>query len=201
MYIETTDELRELYDFPKGRAKAKVLNELEEHSQKFIQLSPFVVMATRSSIGTLDSSPRGGEAGFIKVFSNTRILIPDSRGNNRLDSLTNIVETGYCGCLFLVPGVDETLRINGTARISTAAQYLAIFANQANPPKSCIELTVQEVFLHCAKALMRSELWSAESRINRSLLPTMGRMLNDQLDLSDEPESQENMIERYRQDL
>lgn len=201
MYIESEEALRALYGFPKGRAKDKLLSALEKHSINFIERSPFVTVSTYSDSGKADCSPRGGAPGFIKVFDSTCIVIPDSKGNNRLDSLVNILQTGSLGCLFLIPGVDETLRVNGTARLSTDAKYLSLFSSERNPPKTCIELTVQEVFLHCAKALMRSNLWSPESRIDRSSLPTMGAMLNDQLSVNDAVESQEEMVKRYRQDL
>ena len=201
MYIETANNLRELYGFPVGRAKEKVLGELEEHSIRFIRHSPFVVIASRASTGSLDCSPRGGKPGFVKVRDEKRVLIPDSKGNNRLDSLINIVETGYCGCLFLIPGVDETLRLNGSAKISVNAAHLALFADEKNPPKSCIELNIEEVFLHCAKSLMRSKLWAIESQVERTVLPTIGKMLSDQLGLNEEPESQDDMIARYMRDL
>lgn len=201
MYIESEEQLRALYGYPKGRARDKLLHELEQHSIHFIERSPFMLVSTHGASGRADCSPRGGPPGFVKVISPGRLLIPDSKGNNRLDSLVNILETGHIGCLFLIPGVDETLRINGVARISTDASYLSRFAGERNPPKTCIELEVQEVFLHCAKALMRSELWSPESRVDRSSLPTMGQMLNDQLAITEATESQEAMVRRYQNDL
>lgn len=139
--------------------------------------------------------------GLLKLSTISCVIIPDGKGNNRLDSLVNIIETGDIGCLFLIPGVDETLRVNGSARISTSAEYLSLFANDRNPPKTCIEIIIKEVFLHCAKALMRSELWSQKSHLNRSLLPSMGEMINDQISITDRPESQENMVARYKNDL
>ncbi len=201
MHITSEEQLREIYGDPKGRAKDKQLSCLERHSINYIQHSPFVTIATRAKTGLMDCSPRGGEPGFVKIINETCIVFPDSKGNRRLDSLTNIVETGDMGCLFLIPGIDETLRVNGVARISTDAKYLGLFLNEQNPPKTCIELTITEVFLHCAKALMRSELWSAESQVERSLLPTMGKMVNDQLCIKDTPESQKEMLARYAHDL
>ena len=197
-YIESESALRELYGFAKGRAKDKQLAALEKHSINFIKHSPFVTLSTYSQSGTVDCSPRGGAPGFIKVVNDTCLIIPDAKGNNRLDSLVNIVETGNVGCLFLIPGVDETLRVNGKARISTDPNYLAYFEDERNPPKTCIEIQLTEVFLHCAKALMRSELWSEEAKIERSQLPTMGRMMHDQLKIDEEPESQEAMVARYK---
>lgn len=201
MYIQSEEKLRELYGFPKGRTKAKQLSRLEKHSRNFITLSPFILVSTYNQTGGLDCSPRGGPAGFVLELRDDCLLIPDSKGNNRLDSLVNIVETGKIGCLFLIPGVDETLRINGEAKISVSPYHLSRFADWKNPPKSCIEVEIKEVFLHCAKALMRSKLWEQDSQIDRSELPTMGRMINDQLSVEDEPESQEQMVARYRKDL
>ncbi|WP_193164862.1 pyridoxamine 5'-phosphate oxidase family protein [Microbulbifer hainanensis] len=201
MYIESEENLRELYGFPKGRAKDKQLNALEKHAINFIEHSPFALISTYGKSGLADCSPRGGSPGFAKVINPGCIVIPDAKGNNRLDSLINIIHTGNIGCLFLIPGVDETLRINGVARISTDSNHLSLFTPERNPPKTCIELTVKEVFLHCAKALMRSKLWDPECRITRSSFPTMGAMINDQLALNEVPESQEDMIERYKNEL
>ena len=201
MYIDSVEALRELYGFAKGRAKDKQLSELEKHSINFVELSPFMVMSTFDKTGSVDCSPRGGSRGFIKILDNKTIIIPDAKGNNRLDSLCNIVETGRVACLFLIPGVDETLRINADAKISIDAERLELFSAERHAPKSCIELNIKEVFLHCAKALMRSQLWSAEAQVLRSSLPSMGAMINDQLSLSEPAESQDDMVARYERDL
>ncbi|MBJ7537321.1 pyridoxamine 5'-phosphate oxidase family protein [Marinomonas transparens] len=201
MYIQSETDLRALLGFPKDRAKNKQLDELEKHSIHFIRLSPFLTLSSHDASGHVDCSPRGGKPGFVKVINNKCILIPESKGNNRLDSLLNLLATGNIGCLFLIPGVDETLRINGTARISTSTEHLALFTEERNPPKVCIEITITEVFLHCAKSLMRSELWSIDSQIERSSLPTMGIMINEQLAVTDIPESQNEMLKRYKKDL
>ena len=201
MYIQSETQLRDIYGYAKGRAKDKQLPSLERHSLYFIENSPFVVISTHGKSGLVDCSPRGGEPGFVKVLSEKHIIVPDGKGNNRLDSLVNIVETEHIGCLFLIPGIDETLRVNGLARISTEEEHLNLFSNLRHPPKTCIEITVKEVFLHCAKALMRSELWSSKYKIDRSEFPTMGNMINDQLSVKDIPESQEDMVARYKLDL
>jgi len=201
MYIESEVQLRDIYGHAKGRAKDKQLNALEKHSINFIEHSPFLTISTHSSAGLVDCSPRGGAPGFVKVLNKNTILLPEAKGNNRLDSLCNIIETGNIGCLFLIPGIDETLRLNGTARISTSADYLALFSDERNPPKACIELAITEVFLHCAKAFMRAKLWSESSKIQRPDFPTMGAMINDQLCISAVAEKHEDMVERYRKDL
>ena len=201
MYIESEQQLRELYGFAKGRAKDKQLASLEKHSRHFIETSPFMLISTYGKTGAVDCSPRGGKSGFVKIVNNNCLVIPDAKGNNRLDSLVNIIESKSIGCLFLIPGVDETLRVNGTAKISTSTDYLAMFSEEKNPPKACIEITIQEVFMHCAKALMRSALWSPEAQIERSTFPTMGVMINDQLSITAPAETHEDMVARYIKDL
>ena len=201
MTITNEEELRELYGWPKGRAKSKVLNQLEKHSKNFVSHSPFFVMSTYNQAGQSDASPRGGKPGFVKVIDHYSLLIPDAKGNNRVDSLVNIIETGQVGCLFLIPGIDETLRINGTATITTNPAYLDLFSDENHPPKACIKILIKEVFLHCAKALMRSELWSDTHRLDRPGFPTMGTMLKEQLGTNAPTESQEEMLKRYSKDL
>lgn len=201
MSIKDTAELHALYDPPSGRAKNKDLHALEKHAINFIKTSPFLVMSTSDVDGKMDASPRGGHPGFVKVLNENEIVIPDSKGNNRVDSMSNIIETGRVGLLFLIPGVDETLRLNGSAIISTDDDLLKLFPNEKISPKSCIVIKVEEVFLHCAKALMRSKLWHDDYKIERKSFPTMGRMLKDQLGDTKEPESQEEMVKRYQQDL
>ena len=201
MIITNKEELRTLYGWPRGRAKDKVLSQLEKHSKNFILHSPFFVMSTYDHAGRSDASPRGGQPGFVEVLDDQTLLIPDAKGNNRVDSLMNIVETKSIGCLFLIPGIDETLRINGTAVISTKEEYINRFQEEKNPPKTCIVITIHEVFLHCAKALMRSELWQDTHRQERPGFPTMGRMLNDQLSIDAPVEPQEEMVKRYSEDL
>jgi len=201
MYIESAAQLRALYGHPKWLAKDKQLDALEGHSINFIAHSPLVIISSRSKTGSADCSPRGGEPRFVEVLSQNCLLLLDGKGNNRLDSLVNIVETGDVGCLFLIPSMDETLRVNGVARISTAAEHLSLFADYANPPKSCIEVSIKKVFLHCAKALMRSQRWAVSSKIGRGTFPSIGKMINDQLSLKQPVESQADMLLRYQQDL
>ncbi|MDB2657567.1 pyridoxamine 5'-phosphate oxidase family protein [Crocinitomicaceae bacterium] len=199
--ITSIDALRALYDQPKGRALKKVLPALEEHSRHFIASSPFVLISTYNSDGKMDVSPRGGGPGFVEILNNSTLLIPDYKGNNRLDSLTNIIETGRIGTVFLIPGIDETLGINGSAKLSASPSLLAHFTQEFKVPTSCIVVEIEEVFLHCAKALMRSQLWNANAKINSEDFPTMGKMLNDQIGNSGVPESRTEMIERYKKDL
>jgi PPOX class probable FMN-dependent enzyme len=199
-YIESVEELRRHFAEPSERAVGKQLARLDVHCRAFIQLSPFVVVASGSA-GRLDASPRGGSPGFVKVVDDATLWIPDAPGNNRLDSLANVVASGRAGLLFLVPGVDETLRVNGAARVSVDPGKLAHFASDGRLPRVLLEIAVEEAFLHCAKALMRSRLWSDEARQERAVLPTMGRMLADQLGTPGPVETQAQMLARYERDL
>lgn len=193
--------LRELYAAANERALAKQLHHLDIHCQRFVGLSPFVVIASDGGALQLDASPRGGEPGFVKVYDEKTLLIPDAHGNNLLDTLTNILATGKVGLLFLVPGVDETLRINGTARLRDEDAYLQIFSAEKRPPKLVIEVSVAEAFLHCGKAMMRSKLWSSEAKVERSILPSMGQMLKDQIGSTAPAETQQEMVAKYAKDL
>lgn len=201
MKIKDTSQLREIYGFPSGRAKDKVFSKLDKHAINFIEKAPFLVLSSSNVNGDLDASPRGGLPGFVKVLNEKELIIPDAKGNNRIDSLTNIVETGRVGILFLIPGVDETLRVNGSAYITTDSKYLECFPLEQNTPKSFIIIEVKEMFLHCAKAFMRSKLWHKDALIDRKTFPTMGKMLKDQLQSNDALESQEDMVKRYQKDL
>jgi uncharacterized protein len=199
--IESISQLRALYAPAKERSLKKQLNQLEVHCRNFIALSPMVVLSSSGANGAMDASPRGGAAGFVKVTNSHTILIPDASGNNRLDTLENIVSTGKLGMLFLVPGVDETLRANGVARLSTSPALLKLFEHEKKPPKLVIEVQVREVFLHCAKALMRSRLWDASLHVERSVMPSMGEMMKSQIGSDGTAETQEEMLARYAADL
>jgi uncharacterized protein len=200
--ITTRAQLRTLYASAKERSVRKQIDHLDVHCQRFIGLAPLVVLAS-SSAGAqmLDASPRGGEPGFVKVQGAHTLLLPDSPGNNRLDTLENILDTGRIGLLFLVPGVDETLRVNGSAELTTDPAALALFADTRRPPKLVIRVTVAEAYLHCAKALMRSALWNPANHIDRATLPSMGEMMKDQIGGDVPAETQAEMLARYAQDL
>ena len=201
MIIDTIEHLRGLYAAPRERALKKQIAVLDMHCRRFIELSPFAVVASTSAALTMDASPRGGAPGFIKALDERTLLIPDAPGNNRLDTLENIIATGRLGLLFMIPGVDETLRVNGSARLSCAAEHLQVFAGEKRLPKLVIEVTVDEAYLHCAKALMRSSLWQASAQVSRSVLPTMGQMINDQTGIQVPAETREEMLARYAPDL
>ena len=200
MDITDAQALSALYPEPRERALKKQLTPIDVHARRFIELSPFVVLASAGAAG-VDASPRGGAPGFVRVLDARTLWIPDSPGNNRLDSLRNIVERGDVGLLFLIPGVDETLRINGRATLTTDPDTLARCADAKRTPKLVIRVDVREVYLHCAKAFMRSKLWASDSRVPRDTLPTMGQMLSDQTGIAIAPETQEEMARRYAPDL
>ena len=201
MPIQTLAELRALYAAPTERALKKQLSALDGHCQRFIALSPFVVMSTAGPTGALDASPRGGAPGFIRVPDAHTLLIPDAPGNNRLDSLDNIIASGQIGLIFLIPGVDETLRVNGSAVLSTDPDDIARCTDERRVPKLVIRVQVRDAYLHCAKALMRSRLWSPDSKIARSALPTSGEMLADHTGIHTPLETQAQMAARYAPDL
>ena len=193
--------LRQRYAAPQARALRKELTALDVHCRHFIALSPFVVLSTSDAAHNLDASPRGGAPGFVQVADAHTLLLPDAPGNNRLDSLQNILATGKLGLLFLIPGVDETLRVNGQAVLSTAPADIVACTDVRRAPKLVLRLTVQAAYLHCAKALMRSRLWDPDTRLDRGVLPTMGQMIGDQTGLQLAPESQDDTTRRYAPDL
>lgn len=199
--LDSRAALRALYAEAKPRAVRKQLDRLDVHCRSFIALTPFAVLATRGAAGTMDASPRGGDPGFIKIVDAHTLLIPDAPGNNRLDSFENIVDTGSVGLLCLIPGVDETLRINGSGVLSTDAADLELCADARRTPKVAIRVTVREAYLHCAKALMRSKLWAPEMRVERSVLPSAGRMISDQTGIAVPDETQEELARRYAPEL
>lgn len=199
--IDSKEKLRAAYPPAKERSLKKEIRHLDRHCLRFVELSPFVVLSSGSAEHRYDASPRGGPPGFVKAPDSTTLLIPDAPGNNRLDTLENILATGRIGLLFLVPGVDETLRVNGRARLADDPALLESFRNEKRAPKLVIEVKAEAVYLHCAKALMRSRLWDARLQVKRSALPSMGQMLADQIGEPAPAESQEQMLERYRQDL
>lgn len=198
--IETLDQLRAIYNQPSETAVRKQLTTLDIHCQHFLALSPFVVLATNGVNGS-NATPRGGPRGFVLSRDDHTLLIPDWPGNNRLDSLTSILENSQVGLLFLVPGVNETLRVNGIAEIRTDAELLERFRTHGRIPLTVLVVEVKEVYLHCAKAFLRADLWNEEAKVDRSLLPSLGEMLKDQLQLSNPPESQQAMETRYKNKL
>ena len=195
-----TDEasLRAMHHQPMSRATDKVLRALDEHCLRIISLSPMCMVATQGPNGA-DVSPRGDPAGFVRVLDERTLLLPDRVGNNRLDGMTNLLVNPRIGLLFLVPGMNETLRINGTARITDDARLLGPSVVNNRVPKVGLVVAVEEAFLHCSKALVRSALWDSARHIERASLPSYAEMLLDHVkDLTpDENERQtREMAER-----
>jgi len=201
MNIQSRDALRQLYAQPQERAVKKQIAALDRHCRDFIALSPFVILSTCNERYELDASPRGGAPGFVKVAPEGDLLIPDAPGNNRLDSLENILATQKAGLLFLIPGFDETLRVNGDATLSAAPDDIAACTNERRTPKLVVRVAVRAAYLHCAKAFLRSRLWSEASKVDRSVLPTVGQMISEQTGVHVPPESKEDMERRYAPDL
>jgi len=172
--------LRELYPQPKGLAILKQLDRLDGHCRNFIAHSPLVVVgSTRAGRGT-DVSPRGDAPGFARVLDDHTIAIADRPGNNRLDTMSNIVTDAEVGLLFFIPGIDETLRVNGTARLTREPELLAAAAVDGREPRLVILVAVREAFLHCGKALKRARLWHDDYRVERKSFPSLGRMIVEQ---------------------
>jgi PPOX class probable FMN-dependent enzyme len=199
-HITDLEALRALYGPVGKRSALKQLDRLDVHCRRFVERSPFVLLSTTGADGLGDVTPRGDAPGFVAVEDDRTLLIPDRPGNNRLDSLTNILERPGVGLLFLVPGVDETLRVNGTAEIHADPGLLSRFTVDGKAPRTVLRIAVREAYLHCAKAFMRSRLWDPAARIDRGTLPSMGEMLRDQLNLA-EGESQAEMLRRYEATL
>jgi PPOX class probable FMN-dependent enzyme len=199
--IRTQEELRTLYAAPTPRVLRKEVHAIDRHIERFIALSPFLVVASGDDQLHLDASPRGGAPGFVQVQDAQTLLIPDAPGNNRLDTLQNILATSQVALLFFIPGVDEMLRIHGTAILRTDPDLLERFAKESRPPKLVIEVKVRGAYMHCAKAMMRSRLWSADSQVDRAQLPSMGEIIKDHAQLEGPVESQEEMLRRYAADL
>lgn len=174
--IETIAHLEAIYGEPAALAIVKETDYVTPHYAQFIAAAPFVTLATSGPEG-LDCSPRGDVAGFVRLADERTLMMPDRRGNNRVDSLRNIVRDPRVGLLFMVPGSGSTLRVNGMAHLSVEADLLASFAMDGKAPRSVIVIRTQAVYFQCARAIVRSKLWSDEARVDPASLPTPGDVL------------------------
>jgi PPOX class probable FMN-dependent enzyme len=181
--VRTVEELTGIVGTPSAVALKKELQSLDDHMRRFIAHSPFVVIGTWSADGRGDASPRGDAPGFVKVVDERTLLIPDRPGNRRVDSLRNILQTGGIGLLFLVPGVGETLRVNGRAIIIRDEEWLTQLSAEGKRPLLAVAVEVRECFLQCAKALIRSKLWEPHQPPDLQALPCAAQMLVDQVQL------------------
>jgi len=178
--VGTQDELRELVGQPSEVAVRKQLSALDAHCTAYIARSPFLLLGTASASGTCDVSPKGDSPGFVQVLDERTLVIPDRPGNRRIDSLSNIMDNSRVGLLFLIPGVEETLRVNGRAVISRAPDLLDRTAMNGKRPLLAIVVQVEEAFLHCARSFKRAGLWDPEHRTQRAELPSLAAMIMDQ---------------------
>jgi len=193
-----SSSLRECYPEPSERAVLKTQRALDVHMKRFVALSPFVCLGSSSEDGA-DVTPRGDQPGFVHVLDDATLLIPDWPGNNRLDTLMNIEANPQVGLLFLIPGFNESLRVNGTAEVSLDAALIERWTVNGKHPRSVVRVTVREAFLHCGKAIIRSKLWDESSRVDRSALPPYGQMLKDEIDVRDSAEEiQASVEDAYR---
>jgi PPOX class probable FMN-dependent enzyme len=179
--VTSKEELRGIMGYPNERAVKKQQAALDPHCRNFIARSPFLLLATTSASGACDVSPKGDAPGFVTVLDDNTIAIPDRRGNKRLDGLTNILDNPHAGTIFLIPGVGETLRVNGSARIVQDEWLLERMAVQGSRPQVAIVISVEECFLHCPKAFLRSDLWNPQHFADKGEFPTIARVVTDQI--------------------
>jgi uncharacterized protein len=187
--------LRELVGTPSERAVKKQLAALDRHCRAFIERSPFVLLGTSGTDGRCDVSPKGDRPGFVHILDDHTLVIPDRPGNRRVDSLQNILGNPYVGLLFMIPGMDETLRVNGTAELVRDEELLVSLAVDGKRPLLGIVVHIEETFLHCARSFLRAQLWDPEHYMPRDQLPSLARMITDQTRPADEDEAEhENFI-------
>jgi PPOX class probable FMN-dependent enzyme len=199
--LKDADSVRTHYGEPSHIAKAKQLDRLDQHCKAFIELSRFVVVATVDAGGRVDASPRGDAPGFVAVLNERTLLIPDRTGNRRADTTINVTTNPRVGLLFMVPGIDETLRVNGSARVTIDPAVLMPLAVGGRAPVSGLLVTTEEVFFHCGKPLIRSDLWNPDRRVARGCFPSLGRILADQITGGKAEEYERRIEEQYRTGL
>ena len=193
--------LRDTYPPPLERALLKSQTQLDGHMKAFIALSPFLCLGTSNARGA-DVTPRGDRPGFVQVPDDHTVLIPDWPGNNRLDALSNVLDNPAVALLFFVPGMLETLRINGNAQVSLDDALIARWDVDGKRPRSVLRVAVSEAFMHCGKALIRAKLWAPDAQIDRRALPSYGQMLKDQTRLPQTAEEiQQSLEEGYAKRL
>lgn len=192
-----------LYQQPHKLTVAKDIGVIDKHGRRFIELSPFVALASVGPSGAVDVSPRGGGPGFVRVAEDGKSLVmPDRPGNNRLDSLRNITGgSGEVGLMFMIPGVDDIYRVNGPASLIVDDELAKTFEEFGKLPKSLLRIEVREAYLHCPKALMRADLWGDSHKIDRATLPSLSEMVMDQLGLGKPEVTHEQQVESLKQTL
>lgn len=199
--IEDPRRLREIYGPPSERAVKKQQSRFDRHSRAFIARSPFLVIASSDPAGRCDASPKGDAPGFVRVLDDTTLLIPDRLGNNRTDTLGNLLARSGVGLVFFVPGVNETLRVNGRARVTIDPELLEPLAVNGKAPRSAVVVAAEEIYFHCGKALIRSDLWNPDKHIARGDFPSLGRILADQIGGINVEEAERATAESYKNRL
>ncbi|CAG0957182.1 MAG: pyridoxamine 5'-phosphate oxidase family protein [Rhizobiaceae bacterium] len=201
-FITTRERLRSIYKAPGTAAVRKELRRLDSHCRNFIGRSPFVLIGSSDGEGNADVTPKGDRPGFALTIDDATIAIPDRPGNNRLDTLENILVNPAVGLLFLIPGMNETLRVNGHARLTSDAELCERLSVDGKKPQCAIVVSVRAAYLHCAKAFLRSALWEPSTWIDRATMPTLGQMLKDQLELPEPSEKTDEWLETsYRKSM
>ena len=196
--VKTHEDLRAHFGKVSPLAEKKVLHHLDRFCRDFIALSPFLVLASSDGKGNADASPRGDAPGFVAVLDEKTLLIPDRRGNNRVDTFSNILNSPGVGLIFFVPGINETLRINGKAEVTQDAELLGPLVAQNVTPAIGLKIRVEEAYFHCGKALMRSKLWNVEAQVARMSFPTLGRIIAEQTAAIGVEEAEKSLEEGYR---
>ena len=198
----TLDDLDRIYGQPKPMTKAKSLDHIDKYGRQFLALSPFCVISAADAEGNMDVSPRGGEPGFVHVEDDHTLMLPDRPGNNRLDTLRNLVGgNGRIGMMFLIPGFDDLYRVNGRAGMTDDPALLDRFVEFGRIPRAIVRIEVEEAFLHCPKAIMRARLWEGEAQVERSTMPSLAEMIMDQLDLGQPTVDEATIVEGYKKQL
>lgn len=174
--ISDIESLEKIYGTPAAASVKKEITYLHPHYRKFIEASPFVILATSGNEG-LDVSPRGDPSGFVSVIDEKTLILPDRRGNNRIDSLRNIISDPRVALIFLIPGIGETLRVNGQAKILIDPALLEKHAMDGKLPRSVLQVHVESVFFQCSRAVLRSKLWDSDNQLDRKALPSLGTIL------------------------
>ena len=201
-FIDSLTDLRAIYGTVSEIARKKQMTQLDAHARNFLSKSPFVVIGSQDGAGLGDATPKGDAPGFTLVLDDRTIAIPDRPGNNRVDTWENVVRNPAVGLLFLIPGMQETLRINGRGRLTVDAELCARLAMNGRPAKAALVVETDEVYMHCAKAFMRSNLWKPETWPDRDEMPTFGEIIRDQVQLADSAEAiDQRLAEGYQKTM
>lgn len=194
--LTSVEELRTHFGAVHELAVKKEMQSLDKHARHFISLSPFLCMATFAKDGMADNTPRGDAPGFVSVLDDEHLIIPERPGNNRLDSLSNLIENPAIGLIFLLPGIRETLRVNGTATIIVDDPRLEKLAVKDRVPAAGILVKTEEIYFHCGKALIRSGLWNPDKRVDHTVFPTLGQIMTDQIPMDQSGNEIDEFIEQ-----